>query len=38
MKLVGAGKDMVILDPVIGKSIAMYYLVVGSKTIPRPIL
>jgi hypothetical protein len=27
MKLVGAGKDMGILDPVIGKSIAMYYLV-----------
>lgn len=38
MKLVGAGKDMGILDPVIGKSIAMYYVVAGSKTIPRPIL
>jgi len=37
MKLVGAGKDMGILDPAIGKSIAMYYVVAGSKTVPHPI-
>lgn len=38
MKLVGAGKDMGILDPVIGKNIAMYYVVAGSKTIPHRAL
>lgn len=38
MKLVGAGKDMGILDPLIGKSIAIYYTVAGSKTVPQPII
>jgi len=37
MKLVGAGKDMGTLDPVTGKSIAMYYVVAGSKTVPHRI-
>ena len=35
MKLVGAGKDMGLLDPSIGKSIAMFYIVAGSKTVPH---
>jgi hypothetical protein len=37
MKLVGAGKDMGLLDPKIGTNIAMYHVVAGSKTIPHPI-
>ena len=36
MKLVGAGKDMGILDPITGKNIAIYYTVAGSKTVPQP--
>jgi hypothetical protein len=35
MKLVGAGKDMGLLDAGIGTSIAMFYVVAGSKTIPH---
>lgn len=35
MKLVGAGKDMELLDPSVGKSIAMFYVVAGSKTVPH---
>jgi len=38
MKLVGAGKDMDILDPIMGKNIAIYYTVAGSKTVPQPII
>ncbi|MDF7809588.1 hypothetical protein P4E94_19275 [Pontiellaceae bacterium B12219] len=37
MKLVGAGMQMGILDPKIGKNIALYHVVAGSKTIPRPV-
>ena len=34
MKLVGAGKDMGLLDPSIGKNIAIFNIVSGSKTVP----
>jgi hypothetical protein len=34
MKLVGAGQGMAILDQQIGKALASYYLVAGSKTVP----
>ncbi len=34
MKLVGAGMEMNLLDPRIGKDLAMFYTVAGSKTIP----
>jgi len=34
MKLVGAGKELKLLDPNIGTSIAMHYVVAGSKTVP----
>lgn len=34
MKLVGAGKELGLLDPGTGTSIAMFYTVAGSKTIP----
>ena len=37
MKLVGAGKDMGMLDPKIGLHLVMYNVVAGSKTIPHPI-
>lgn len=35
MKLVGAGMELDLLDPRIGISIAMYYVVAGSKTVPH---
>jgi len=34
MKLVAAGKSMKMLDERVGKSIALYYVVAGSKTVP----
>lgn len=36
MKMVSAGATMQLLDPDIGKSLAMTYLVAGSKTVPYP--
>jgi hypothetical protein len=36
MKLVAAGEQMNLLDANIGKGLALYYIVAGSKTVPYP--
>lgn len=37
MKLVAAGASMNLLDANIGKGLAFYYVVAGSKTVPHPV-
>lgn len=37
IKLAAAGAKLKLLEPNIGKGLAMYYLVAGSKTVPHPL-